>query len=485
MDSDTRKVLQSLSEAGVMRRDDLDGVAHGDSSTVGQGRPMHTRIQLPPLHFVHLQNVNTLLRRTVVGPRTFTTTCDEVVCFGPTRMVIVPPDFFCVVKDPVDTGDATTRKEVDRVFNGEAGRTGSAAVKLKHGDLEIRFHRDPFPLFPGESLAGGAVFPLPFVPENVALHLRAMYDFAEEGEDGRKRCAGEEWLVRGPCLYRPHRWVKALVAHQAKVLRPGQAVHLQAVRDLVDSQGVPRVAGEEWMYRGEGAFIPDVSQRVVGVRDSVVLSDRLGLWVRAERAFYDEVFGKSRVAGEEWLVTAADTPAFLPVAEVTVFARVQPVTLKADEYCTITNPRDSETGTLLYGRVVVRRGIANLFPSPGEEFSRVRKAIVLDHTTAVALIATQTFVDLPAPVSREEWENQSRWTDEEKVAANGVRRKAGERWLVYGPREFVPPPQAEFTVMSALLPVDPLQKSFFFTRMATKKNNLAHAVYQKPIIQKV
>lgn len=45
-------------------------------------------------------------------------------------------------------------------------------AKLRHGETEIRFEQDPFPLYPGERL-GGLVQPLVVVAENTALRLRA------------------------------------------------------------------------------------------------------------------------------------------------------------------------------------------------------------------------------------------------------------------------------------------------------------------------
>jgi len=68
-------------------------------------------------------------------------------------------------------------------------------VKLRHGDEEIRFEQEPFPLYPGEKLYG-KVSPLQVVAPNTALRLRAIRDFDEA--DGTKRIAGDEWLFKGP-----------------------------------------------------------------------------------------------------------------------------------------------------------------------------------------------------------------------------------------------------------------------------------------------
>ena len=55
-------------------------------------------------------------------------------------MITIPPRHYCVIENPVITTDGTV--EMDE--NGQA--------KLAFADLEIRFNRDPFPLYPGESI---------------------------------------------------------------------------------------------------------------------------------------------------------------------------------------------------------------------------------------------------------------------------------------------------------------------------------------------
>lgn len=70
----------------------------------------------------------------------------------------------------------------------------------------------PFPLYPGECLAGAERFGvltsdyrsalklLPVIPVNEAIRLEAVDDFTD-GEV--KRATGEQWQVNGPCVYIP------------------------------------------------------------------------------------------------------------------------------------------------------------------------------------------------------------------------------------------------------------------------------------------
>ncbi len=63
------------------------------------------------------------------------------VIFGPEKMIVVPPNHYCVIENPViknTDGNVVYDKE------GQA--------KLLFADFELRFARSPFPLYPGEIL---------------------------------------------------------------------------------------------------------------------------------------------------------------------------------------------------------------------------------------------------------------------------------------------------------------------------------------------
>ena len=56
-------------------------------------------------------------------------------------MITIPPRNYCVIENPV------IRNKDGRVEHDDSGQ-----AKLAFADLEIRFNRDPFPLYPGETL---------------------------------------------------------------------------------------------------------------------------------------------------------------------------------------------------------------------------------------------------------------------------------------------------------------------------------------------
>ena len=187
--------------------------------------------------------------------------------------------------------------------------------RLRHGDQEIRFEQDPFPLYPGEKLEGN-IQPLQIVEEYTALKLKSKRDFEDRYAKAVRR-AGEEWHFKGPQTYYPQPEVEIVATVRAIILKPNQALKLRAKDDCIDYQKTKRKAGEEWLVKQEGAYLPDVNEVVVEVVNAYILTDTNGyvhanltsdlLWtnsvcslhLKAKRTFVDSR-GVSRRAGEEW-----------------------------------------------------------------------------------------------------------------------------------------------------------------------------------------
>jgi major vault protein len=217
-------------------------------------------IRIKPYHYIHVLDNNTNVTRPVVGPKTFTRQDHESVVGGPNPMIMVPPRHYCIISNPVVRNPETKEVEVDH----------SGQIKLRHGDEEIRFESaDPFPLFPGESLYG-KVSPLQVVAPNTAIRLRAIRDFTDE--DGLERFAGDEWLYRGPGTYHPRIEVQVVEIVRAIIIKPNQALRLKARKDCEDHDSVPRKAGEEWLVRTVGAYLPDVHEEVLETVQAIVLT---------------------------------------------------------------------------------------------------------------------------------------------------------------------------------------------------------------------
>ena len=96
-------------------------------------------------------------------------------------MITIPPRQYCKIANPVVKDE-----------KGTPVRDNYGQFKIRHGDEDIRFQQDPFPLYPGETLKEKPQ-PLAVVNANQALRLRAVRDFEDHGA---KRVAGDEWLFK-------------------------------------------------------------------------------------------------------------------------------------------------------------------------------------------------------------------------------------------------------------------------------------------------
>jgi major vault protein len=145
-------------------------------------------------------------------------------------------------------------------------------AKLAFADLDFRFTKEPFPLYPGEILKQN-ITPLKVVPPNSALKLKAVLDFTDES--GKKIIAGDEWLFEGPGTYIPRKEVQIDDTIKATVIKPNQAIRLRARKECQDRSGNDRVTGEEWLVKQIGAYLPGVFEEVVAIVDAFVLTDKV------------------------------------------------------------------------------------------------------------------------------------------------------------------------------------------------------------------
>src|SRR5262249_30817524 len=115
---------------------------------------------------------------------------------------------YCVVKNPVE-----------RTPEGQVVLDAFGQAKLAVGDREVRVGPLACPLYPGEELEGK--IESEFVLGNYdALKLRALTVFEDNTVNPpRRRQAGDEWLVRGPGLYIPRKEVTVVSQEKAHVLR--------------------------------------------------------------------------------------------------------------------------------------------------------------------------------------------------------------------------------------------------------------------------
>jgi len=372
-------------------------------------------IRIKPYFFVHVLDNNTNVTRVETGPQTFTRQDHEKVVLGPEPMVMIPPRNYCIIANPII-----------RTEDKQPATDGHGQIKLRHGDEEIRFEQDPFPLYPGEKLYG-KVSPLQVVAPNAALRLRAIRDF----KDGTSsRVAGDEWLFEGPGTYYPRVEVQVVEITRAIIVKPNQALKLRARKAILDGTKVERKAGEEWLVRTSGSYLPGVDEEVIETITAHVLTDKRALHLKATKTFTD-AFGKERKAGEEWLVTSADAETHIPDVYEQVVGEVKITTLNNRQYCIVLDPL-GPNGKPQLGQKQLRKGEANFFLRPGESLeSGIQAVQVLGEEEALLLRAKESFTE-----------------------GKDVVHQPGDRWMIYGPIDYVPPTQVEIVEKRRSIPLD-------------------------------
>ncbi|XP_020616709.1 major vault protein-like isoform X1 [Orbicella faveolata] len=376
--------------------------------------------RIPPYYYIHVLDQNTNVTKVEVGPKTFIRQDNEKVILGPEKMITIPPRHYCIVENPV------LRDKDGRVLIDANGQ-----IKLGHADQDIRLAQDPFPLYPGEVLKQG-VSGLRVVMANSAIRLRAMLDF--ESESGEKRVAGDEWLFEGPGTYIPKKEVEVVETILATIIQPNQAIRLRARKETKDRDGNIRVAGEEWLVKKIGAYLPGAYEEVVDVVDAYVLTEKKALHLRSTRTFKDDK-GVLRKNGEEWLITMADTEAHIPNVYEEVVGVVDITTLNNRQYCVILDPVDKD-GKPQLGQKKLVKGEKSFFLLPGEKLEQgIQDVFILGEDEGVILKANEAFNDV----------------DEKEKE---LPRRPGDRWMIRGPSEYVPPVEVEVVARRKAIPLD-------------------------------
>jgi major vault protein len=363
----------------------------------------------------------TNITRVETGPQTFIRQDNELVVVAPTKMITIPPRHYCIVDNPV------ARDEDGSVlYEGD-----SKQVILRHGEKEVRTAQTPFPLYPGETITT-SVTQLEIVAADHALRVEAVLDCADH--NGVKRTAGDQWLFEGPGTYIPTVEAKVVEKIRAEIVGPNQALRLRATKETTDREGKARVTGEEWLMKSTGAYLPGVYEQIVDLVDSYVLTEKNALHLRALKSCTDE-FGKSHKTGEEWLITFKDTESYIPDVYEEVVATVDITTLTNRQYAVILDPID-EQGTQQLGAKKLVKGPSSFFLQPGEQLEAgVQNVHVLGEDQGLILRAMQSFTDTSNP-------------------DDVVIRHPGDRWMIRGPTEYVPPVEVEVVQKRNAIPLD-------------------------------
>ena len=391
--------------------------AHGGSSTDTYDTEGSV-FRVPPYYFLHVLDQTTNTTRVESGPLTFIRKDNERVLFAPQQMIIVPPRHFCVIRNPV-AKDANGQVVLDRL----------GQLKLLHAETEVRLEQDPFPLYPGEELES-RVQPLKVVHALTALKLRVTRDFVDS--DGVQRVAGDEFLFEGPGTYIPRKEVEVVETQKAVIVNTNEAIKLKARRDTVDRDGVNRVAGEEWLIRRQGAYLPGAYEEVVKRLTATILSEKTAVHVKALQTFTDQT-GKRRKNGEEYLITLNEMESFIADVNEQVVGQTDIITLTSRQYAIIVNPIDNEGKPQLGHRLMVK-GEKSFFLRPGEELEDgIQEIFILGEDEGLVLRAQEAY--------------------EDDTVNPTIHRNPGDKWMLKGPTEYIPPVQVEVVATRKALPL--------------------------------
>lgn len=138
------------------------------------------------------------------------------------------------------------------------------------------------------------------VNQNCALLLRAVRPFYDE-RNKEERFINDEYYFTGPGSYIPRIEEEVVKEIKATVIKPNTALMVRAKKDMKDAEGKPRLAGQRWMVRKNGSYMPNVNEEILEVRKAYVLTDKKCIQLEALKDMVD-FYGHPRKAGEQWLV---------------------------------------------------------------------------------------------------------------------------------------------------------------------------------------
>ncbi|KAL8578386.1 hypothetical protein ACOMHN_014885 [Nucella lapillus] len=338
-------------------------------------------------------------------------------------MISIPPGFYCKILNPVRAYEAGVKCE------------------LNLGQAVVKFHGDPFPLYPGEQLKqvpdfgtkaqdySAAIKRLPIVPANSALRLHALQDHVSE--EGVQIHAGHVWQVEGPITYLPRPEVKVKQVVEPDIIKVGEVLRLRAIQDTTDRYGKKRVTGEEWLVRKPGAYLRGAWEEVVGIEQNLTLTADTGLHLRATQNI--QFAGKQRLAGDEWVLTGNEAEEYSPQVGIEMVKKLKKLVVKKGQFAVIKDPMGPDGKNQMSTRVL-RTGLCSFFLQPGEtlEDGKIKNASVLSEDESLLLQACEAFSD---PMFKD------------------MSRKPGDKWMIRGPLSYIPPTSVEVVKRRKTIPL--------------------------------
>ncbi len=254
------------------------------------------------------------------------------------------------------------RNPVERV-DGRVVLDDFGQARLAVGDREVRVGPLAFPLYPGEELEG-KVEAEKVLGVYDALKLRALMPF-EDTVNGqpRQREAGDEWLVRGPGRYIPRKEVQVVSEQKALMLRETEYC---VVLNPIDRATGRIQEGRRRVIAGPEVVFLEPGEALEGdVRQKHVLTDRDGLKLRALDHFTETRRDGTKVerrAGDMWIIRGPQT--YVPPEQVEILEEITVRSLGQGEGLYV---RDLRTG-----KVELVEGPCQFWPEAYQELHEKR-----------------------------------------------------------------------------------------------------------------
>lgn len=242
-------------------------------------------------------------------------------------------------------------------------------------------------------------------------------------------------LFKGPKTFYPRKEHYVVGIQKALEITALKVVRLRAVKNLVDDEGKQRIAGEEWLYRKIGSYLPSSAYIffVRGVEASIIGEfEALHLSAKAE---FTDFYGIKRKAGDSWLITKEMSPIHFIDAYETFVAVTRMTIVQDREFCIINNPIEKQED----GSLVQRFGGRKLIVGPSSFFLQPNEELEPGHPHSIYVLKEDEALLLYA-------ENEYKDTA-------GVIHYPGEKWLFKGPGDYIPPIDVKILEKRAAIPL--------------------------------
>jgi major vault protein len=292
------------------------------------------------------------------------------------KMIELGSRRYCIIKNPVERGG-----------DGQVLLDPFGQARLAVGDREVRVGPLAFPLYPGEELEGKIESELVLGVYD-ALKLRALTAFEDAGNGTpRQRQAGDEWLVRGPGHYIPRKEVVVVSQEKAHILRETEYC---VVLNPIDRATGRIQEGRRRVIAGPDVFFLEPGETLEGaIRQKHVLTEWQGLKLLALDEFTEPGPGGQPVTrrpGDTWVIRGPQT--FVPTEKVSIVKEITALSLGQGEGLYVRDLRS--------GRVNLVEGPCQFLPEAHQELHEKRlspdaeallglEGLEVDRTRAIVL----------------------------------------------------------------------------------------------------